>query len=574
MFLGPRPSVPARRSSGRRLPVRPRLRLRPRRRHHQRRRWPRPRALAALAIATALAAALIATLTPAPAAADPGVEYVPPVDAPVVDPFRAPAGPYGAGNRGLEYDTEPGEPVRASAAGTVVFAGQVGGTLHVTVLHADGVRTSYSFLARVAVVRGQRVEQGDTLGAAGDRLHLGARLGDAYFDPATLFGAGGPSRVELVPFEIPPGSTPDAEIRALLEIAFDGSGGFGLPGLPSPGDVARWLRDRLATTAHYMDQLSPTGPVARVPLELGRRLFFHGPCSDHPAPVVPVRGQRRVAITVAGLGSTSDNGSIDELRTAELGYADDRVVRFSYAGGKAPGTGDAVAVPAALYDSRDTQGDLRVAGRRLADLVVDVMAADPGATVDVLAHSQGGVVARLALLDLADWAVDLGRLGVVATLGTPHRGADLATAVVGANTHLTANLGLDALEHRLHTGLDPDALAIRQLAETSEVIQHLRAAGVPAGVRLVSIAARGDLVVAAPNTEVDGATNVTVPVHGRAAHGDLVGSDAATDALARALASEPPACESVPDVVGDVLSGHAISAAEDATGATVQAVAP
>jgi len=277
---------------------------------------------------------------------------------------------------------------------------------------------------------------------------------------------------------------------------------------------------------------------------------------------------------VAGLGSTSDNGSIDELRTHELGYADERVVRFSYAGGKSPGSGDAVDVPARPYGSADTQGDIRAAGRRLADLVVDVLAADPEATVDVLAHSQGGVVARVALLDLAGRGVDLGRLGVVATLGTPHRGADLATAVNGANARLSANLALDGLESQLDTGLDPDALAVAQLAETSGLIGDLRRRGVPAGVHLVSIAARGDWVVAAPNTAVDGATNVTVPVHGREAHGDLVGSDAATDELAHALGGEPPGCESAPDVVADVLTGHAVSAGEDAAGAAVQAVAP
>jgi hypothetical protein len=115
---------------------------------------------------------------------------------------------------------------------------------------------------------------------------------------------------------------------------------------------------------------------------------------------------------------------------------------------------------------------------------------------------------------------------------------------------------------------------VAQLAETSGLIADLRRRGVPAGVDVVSIAARGDWVVAAPNTAVDGATNVTVPVHGTAAHGDLVGSEAATDELARALGGHPPACESAPDVVADVLTGHAISAAEDAAGAAGQAAVP
>jgi len=76
------------------------------------------------------------TSTIAPAAAGPAPPtYVPPVDAEVVDGFRPPASLYGAGNRGLEYGTEPGTEVRAVAAGRVVFAGSVAGTRAVTVRH-------------------------------------------------------------------------------------------------------------------------------------------------------------------------------------------------------------------------------------------------------------------------------------------------------------------------------------------------------------------------------------------------------------------------------------------------------
>jgi murein DD-endopeptidase MepM/ murein hydrolase activator NlpD len=125
--------------------------------------------------------------------------YQPPVDAPVADPFRAPPSPYAAGNRGIEYATAPGTLVRAAAAGEVVFAGPVGGTLHVVVRHPDGVRTSYAFLQSVLVRRGDRVEPGTPVGLAGAHVHLGARVGDAYIDPATLFGSGIRPRVHLVP---------------------------------------------------------------------------------------------------------------------------------------------------------------------------------------------------------------------------------------------------------------------------------------------------------------------------------------------------------------------------------------
>jgi len=130
------------------------------------------------------------------------VVYQPPVEAPVIDPFRPPSTPYGPGNRGLEYATVPGMLVRAAADGEVVFAGPVGGSLHVTVLHADGIRTSYSFLAAVRVRRGDRVLRGDVVGVAASILHVGARRGERYIDPASLWSdRPGPPEVHLVPLD-------------------------------------------------------------------------------------------------------------------------------------------------------------------------------------------------------------------------------------------------------------------------------------------------------------------------------------------------------------------------------------
>jgi len=133
-----------------------------------------------------------------PAAGDPTVDYSAPVDAPVIDPFRPPPQPWLPGNRGIEYETVPGTPVRAAADGVVTFAGSVAGSLHVTVRHADGIRTSYSFLATVGARTGQRLARGDVVGVAGSRLHVGARRGDTYIDPESLWG-GGPPWVRLAP---------------------------------------------------------------------------------------------------------------------------------------------------------------------------------------------------------------------------------------------------------------------------------------------------------------------------------------------------------------------------------------
>ena len=533
------------------------------------------------AVVVLVAAAGVLVCAPAPAdgrARQPApragtVAHTPPVDAPIADPFRPPAGPYGAGNRGLEYATSPGDVVRASAPGTVVFAGSVAGSLHVTVLHADGVRTSYSFLQALGTTVGATVAGGDPIGTAGERLHFGARVGDAYFDPSALFAAA--ATVELLPFEVPPGSTPDAEARALLELALLDGGGLPLGDL---GASWRWLRAGAVAGATALTGgagLAGAGTLGRglsVASDLADRLVFPRPCSPGPPPARPVAGERRVAITVAGLGSTSGPAAIDDLRTSDLGYDEGRVVRFSYAGGRTPGSAPALpGLDASGYTSGDTQGDAVAAAARLADLVEQVAAADPQAQVDVYAHSLGGLVTRLALAELEARGFDLTRLGLVATIASPHGGADLATAVAATADAPRAGPALDAVTSVLGLGLDPDAPVVTQLSERSSLVDGLARVGVPEGVRFLSIAARGDLVVASPHTDVDGADEVTVPVAGLAAHSTVVGSDAATAELARALVGQPPGCEAWHDVVADVLTGHAISAVEDDVGLMLRA---
>jgi murein DD-endopeptidase MepM/ murein hydrolase activator NlpD len=150
------------------------------------------------ALTTVVVLGIVVVPVRSAAAQAPG--FVPPVDAPVRDPYRPPLTPYGPGNRGIEYATEPGTPVRASAGGIVAFAGPIASDRFVSIDHAGGIRTTYSYLASIAVRAGQRVDQGDVVGTSSDRLHFGARRYGAYIDPATLFAPPTrPTRARLVP---------------------------------------------------------------------------------------------------------------------------------------------------------------------------------------------------------------------------------------------------------------------------------------------------------------------------------------------------------------------------------------
>ncbi|MEM8924936.1 MAG: M23 family metallopeptidase [Actinomycetota bacterium] len=121
-----------------------------------------------------------------------------PVDAPVVDPFRAPPHTYGPGNRGLEYGVVEGAPVRATAAGVIAFQGSVAGRRYVVIDHGGGVRSTYGPVVAPVVGVGKRVGQGQRLARAGLGLHLTVRIDGAYVDPAP-FLASGCGRPRLVP---------------------------------------------------------------------------------------------------------------------------------------------------------------------------------------------------------------------------------------------------------------------------------------------------------------------------------------------------------------------------------------
>lgn len=114
--------------------------------------------------------------------------WLPPVDAPVVDPFRPPTCVWCPGNRGVEFGTGPGVDVRAVASGTVTYAGVVAGTGYLVVRHADGRRVTYGGVVQVRARAGDPVVARSRIGVTDRDLHVGLRDGDRYLDPAVHFG--------------------------------------------------------------------------------------------------------------------------------------------------------------------------------------------------------------------------------------------------------------------------------------------------------------------------------------------------------------------------------------------------
>ena len=124
---------------------------------------------------------------------------LPPVTAPVADPFREPACPWCPGNRGLTYDVAAGTPVRAAAAGTVTFSGSVAGTFYVVVEHADGLRATYGELAGSHLDAGDVVVAGAIVGPSAGGLHFGLRRRRPLHRPGAVprpARRAGPSRAD------------------------------------------------------------------------------------------------------------------------------------------------------------------------------------------------------------------------------------------------------------------------------------------------------------------------------------------------------------------------------------------
>jgi murein DD-endopeptidase MepM/ murein hydrolase activator NlpD len=69
----------------------------------------------------------------------------------------------------VDIAAAPGQPVRASADGIVVEAGEVNGLGRaVYVAHGFGVTTRYGHMSRIDVRPGQRVKRGDIVGRVGN----------------------------------------------------------------------------------------------------------------------------------------------------------------------------------------------------------------------------------------------------------------------------------------------------------------------------------------------------------------------------------------------------------------------
>ena len=123
-----------------------------------------------------------------------------PLAMPVKDSFRYTSGfgrRWGRAHEGIDMAAPVGTPIHATGDGVVTFAGRQGayGNL-IKIEHELGVETRYGHLSRIRVKVGQRVSQGDLIGAMGNtgrstgpHLHYEVRMKGRAVDPMSFIKA-------------------------------------------------------------------------------------------------------------------------------------------------------------------------------------------------------------------------------------------------------------------------------------------------------------------------------------------------------------------------------------------------
>ncbi|MGH2791766.1 MAG: peptidoglycan DD-metalloendopeptidase family protein [Actinomycetota bacterium] len=244
-----------------------------------------------------------------------------------------------------------------------------------------------------------------------------------------------------------------------------------------------------------------------------------------------------VVVMVGGVNTGWQSGSTEEVAGMgpSLGYDPSRSYVFSYSDDPRH------------YDPSDTFADLRESAHRLDLLMQRIAREHPGSKVDILAHSQGGLVARY-YLETADrgWSTKRPAVEHLVTLATPHLGAPGAGIVDGIAETPTGELALKGL-HEVHEDgsaidlplpvkivrpeillseavlnrafdaasrffPDPYARSIRQMEPDSTFLEDLATDDIVYGTRVLALQGKFDAVVPAdhalfpgePNRGIDG----------------------------------------------------------------------
>jgi hypothetical protein len=505
---------------------------------------------------------LVAALGAAePVAATPIPQWVRPVAGEIVRPFDAPRSRFGAGHLGVDLAAPSGSAVRAAGPGVVSFAGSVAGALHVVVAHAGNLRTSYSFLATIVVRRGEQVAAGEVVGTTGGTgsghdgtvLHLGLRSGDTYIDPMMILAPVDLATVvHLAPTTIPPHpASGSSERRGLIAGLVHGAGAVVDATGSALAATARTAGSALTAAGSGVGRFVASRFPMQAAVARGVRAWWaqRGNCDSHAPAADGTGGSDHRVMIVAGLDSAiTAGGPSSALPADRLGYEARDVSYFSYA--RAGGD----------YTASDTEGSLRIAARRLGAQLRELERREPGREVDLIGHSQGGVVMTEFLTHVYHPSdPSYPPLGSAVALASPFDGSTAATTFEALRGSALGRRALDAAHAA--GAPSPDAESLREL-DTNSDFSRGRGAQLPPVVDLVSIGAAQDVIAPAGDTARPGARRRTVIPHSLNGHTGIVTDDSALRATRAALEGKPLPCQSLTTVLTGEIVSTAIATTE------------
>jgi hypothetical protein len=451
---------------------------------------------------------------------------IPPVDGPIVKHWEAPESNYGPGHRGIDYFVTINTSVRAAAGGRVTFAGPVAQVKAVTIEHTGGMETTYSNLNEVSVSEGTFVTQGQWIGLSGwphvadpslnYGLHFGVKINDQYVNPESFFGP------------------------------VDVAGAIYLTPL---------MGERPSDLPYYPPALYEDEPCR--------------PANEVSKPTTPPNDN--IAIIIPGITSSTVRGFNSDVfgLAASLGYPSEHVYIFSYKGSFDSDFHEP-------YESVDTYGSFREATGRLATMLLRIADRHPGADIDLLAHSQGGLIARGALeLAMTSWQPGMPRIDHLVTYATPHQGVKLADLPSELERDsFTGGVWTDLVSRLAEQGVaipNPDSAAVEDLRPDSDYLDQLADHDVVFGTRVLSLSAVNDWFVPSSRSQSDLAVNDAVPASGVSGHGGILWSREARNVAYSFLRDGVTACPTLLDDAGPVAT-RAIDFVQDHAATAYSAV--
>lgn len=403
--------------------------------------------------------------------------------------------------------------------------------------------------------------------------------------------------------------------RGIRSIASQVAGFVGEVGRWISG-ATRWIGDRVAAFAKsigrsvsdsfdrgmgFLGEVIDGGSVGFV-VGMGKGVIEQVKCSREggaPPPDLPTTAELsagakppappndNIVVAIAGIGShtAGKDGSIVsaasmyQLDFKTLGYTDDQVFFYSYKGLEDRGGPGPYQIHTP-YSKEDTYESIVDSAELLRDQIEAIHRTHPDKRIDLVAHSQGGLVAQYYTTWLYDLDNEQGpRVEHLVTIAAPHQGADAAQLDTLLSDNQSGRLTLRALNATAQSlGLPPPSSpAAREMAEDSTFIVELNQFWDPQKVKTTTVTDTFDFVVSPQHARLRGAANYTVDMPAGSwrdpfsHHGLVVSAPGTQQILYSALGDTPSECTALRNAFADYGAGRAISAIEDTLGALIDA---